>query len=437
MLNDSIRYHLVKNVLNLLNEKFTEHGLRVAYIMLKMCEYEGSKPDTAMRKLLELCILHDIGAYSTEEVKDMLRFETTTTMHHSAYGYLFLKYLTYLSEDADIILHHHLKYQDKDKYSGAFLAPALRIHLADRVDICNLNSSTEEEVLDNIQRLSGICFDPADVELFFRANEAYRIIKHLREEQKGEKQFYEEELIAFYSRFPYEFDEIIEVLKILVYSIDFRSEQTVIHTISTAIISQFLGRQFQVSEQVQNDLYFGALLHDIGKIAVPVEILESPGRLTAEEMQIMREHVVETEKIISDCVPEPIVRIAVRHHERNNGSGYPKGLMGDRLTLPEKIVATSDVFSALAGRRSYKDKMNREEIFTILHKMVANQEFDKEIVEMLWEHYDEVIEEIQSAATEIIEKYESLKKDYLDMLNSKGEGVLLPGNNLFSDFSTA
>ena len=78
-------------------------------------------------------------------------------------------------------------------------------------------------------------------------------------------------------------------------------------------------------------------MHDLGKIATPLSILEKPGRLTDEEMEIMRQHVILSGKIIEGCVDDEIVKIAVRHHEKLNGKGYPLGIGEESLTVPREF----------------------------------------------------------------------------------------------------
>ena len=95
------------------------------------------------------------------------------------------------------------------------------------------------------------------------------------------------------------------------------------------------------------------MFHDLGKIGIPLEILENPGRLTLEDMAVMKTHVEKTAVILNGWVSEEIRDLALRHHEKLNGTGYPDGLSASQLTLPQRILAVADIFSALTGERSY------------------------------------------------------------------------------------
>jgi len=428
----TLRYHLIKNILTLLNEKFTLHGVRVAYISLKMCQYENRTVDKKLRNFIEAALLHDIGAYSTEEVKDMLRFETTTTLNHSYYGYLFLKYLSEYKDYAETIKYHHTKYIDRHAIKSIFLPDAFRIHLADRVDISFLNNDTEKELIQKIKKMSGVWFNPSDVDLFIKANEKYHIVTHL------ENNDFEQDLIDFYSNFDYDFQEILSILRMLTYSIDFRSEQTVIHTISSAITAKELGKYFNLSDDMQEDLYIGALLHDIGKIDVPLEILESTERLSEEEMVIMRGHVDKTEKIIKGYVSDQVVKIASRHHERLDGSGYPNHLTAKDLSLSERIVAVSDVFCALVEKRTYKNSYHKEEVLGLLHQMANDNLFDKHVIDALTENYDNILKSIKKSSFSIRSKYTNLKTEYLNFIkeSEKNNITFASGGELFPAFTS-
>ena len=156
-------------------------------------------------------------------------------------------------------------------------------------------------------------------------------------------------------------------------------------------------------------LYYGALLHDLGKVAIPLDILESPGRLEEKDMRVMRAHVRITEMILSGLVDEEVLEIAARHHEKLDGTGYHKGLTEKDLTLPQQIAAVADMLSALYGKRSYKDSFDSGKIRKILQEDADNHKISKQTVDCLMEHYDEVIEKYEEQKDETIGLYLSIK----------------------------
>jgi putative two-component system response regulator len=122
----------------------------------------------------------------------------------------------------------------------------------------------------------------------------------------------------------------------------------------SALIAEKLGLP---SKEVQNILY-ASPMHDVGKIGIPDNILMKPGKLTDEEFGIMKTHSIIGANILAHSkskILKVAEQIALYHHEKWNGKGYPQGLSGDNIPLVGRIVALADVFDALTSRRPYKD----------------------------------------------------------------------------------
>ena len=128
----------------------------------------------------------------------------------------------------------------------------------------------------------------------------------------------------------------------LAYSIDFRSEYTVTHTVTTVGISVEIARLLNYSAEDKQRIYYGALLHDVGKIAIPLEILEYPGKLSPQAMKIMKTHVQISEDILRGAVADDVCEIAIRHHEKLDGLGYHRGLSAGELTTPSHRAKVKD-----------------------------------------------------------------------------------------------
>ena len=130
--------------------------------------------------------------------------------------------------------------------------------------------------------------------------------------------------------------------------------------------SGILAKQMGFSESEVHDIKIGSMLHDVGKIMVPNEILEKPGRLDDEELKIMRMHVAYGDLLLRD-VPGNIMQlgaiISAYHHERWDGKGYVKGLKGDEIPRVAQLVSVADVFDALTSRRAYKKAWTLEEAY--------------------------------------------------------------------------
>jgi putative nucleotidyltransferase with HDIG domain len=135
---------------------------------------------------------------------------------------------------------------------------------------------------------------------------------------------------------------------------------TYTHSVNVAVLSLRLGISAGLPKDDLEMLGLGAMLHDIGKSAVPHEVLTKQGRLTKVEYALVRSHVIEGEKILRahPDVPEPSLSAAVQHHEKLSGRGYPHRLCGREITLFGRITAIADCYDALTTRRPYKDALS-------------------------------------------------------------------------------
>jgi putative two-component system response regulator len=164
--------------------------------------------------------------------------------------------------------------------------------------------------------------------------------------------------------------------------VEFRDPYTAGHQEQVAKIASIIARRMHFSEERIMYLKMAGSIHDIGKISVPAEILSKPGRLSRSEMNIIREHPLTGYEILNKIeFPYPIAEIVYQHHERVDGSGYPKGLMGDQIYLDAKILAVADVVEAMASHRPYRPALGKltavEEI-----KKNKNRLYDAKVVEI-------------------------------------------------------
>ena len=395
---------VIRTALHLIDPRLVDHGERVAYIAKEIFTHGALGDEATLETLMLLSVFHDIGAYKTEEIDQMVLFESKNVWQHSVYGYLFLKHLTSLKDSAISILYHHLDYRWFDAAPSRSKLFACLICLADRIDIlCTTYAGKPPSVW--YEKLDGR-FDPRLVALFLDANRDGRITDALRSGAAVEE-------IQRYSqtvRIPTE--QVIEYFNLLIYSIDFRSEHTVTHTINTTAISRELAKHLGVSAEDLKKLELGALLHDVGKISIPSEILEYPGRLNPAQMAVMRTHVEVSEQIIRGLVSEEICRIAVRHHERPDGTGYPRGLTAADTTQLERIVAVADVTSALTNERSYKAAYSKEKTLSILREMCANNQLDPKICALMIREYDSIMAVVELDRAPILALYDDISAEY-------------------------
>lgn len=153
------------------------------------------------------------------------------------------------------------------------------------------------------------------------------------------------------------------------------------HSMNVAILLANFGRYLGLERNVLKELTLGGLLHDVGKIMTPDEVLNKPGKLTDEEFGVMRQHVVHSYDILSNTagITPTMLEVAANHHERLDGTGYPQRLKGEQLSLYTRMSGIVDVYDAVTADRVYKQGMQPTQAFRVLLKGI-DQHFDAELV---------------------------------------------------------
>ncbi len=166
------------------------------------------------------------------------------------------------------------------------------------------------------------------------------------------------------------------------------------------IIANAIAEKYDLDDEYIEHIFMFSPLHDIGKIAIPDNVLLNPQRLSKPEMEVMKTHSRRGREMIDDLIKNfglqtiehvDILRnIAEYHHEAVNGTGYPDGKMRDEIPLEARIVAVADVFDALTSRRPYKEAWSNELAITKLQQL-AGKKLDKDCVDALLDNMDEVV----------------------------------------------
>ena len=152
------------------------------------------------------------------------------------------------------------------------------------------------------------------------------------------------------------------------------------HSLRTVRLSLLLGRACGVSRPALRVLGFGAVVHDLGKILVPWEVLHKEARLNGEEWEAIRRHPQEGARMLLDVAPPPgVCRVVAEHHERWDGRGYPAGLAGERIDFNARVVAVADAFDAMTSERPYRTAVGYEAAAAELERCAGTQ-FDPEVV---------------------------------------------------------
>lgn len=243
------------------------------------------------------------------------------------------------------------------------------------------------------------------VYLLYRFNE--RRLAEIRDAE-AERRHHAEEMATIH----------MNTIESLAIAIDAKDQTTHGHVRRTQLYATQMGTLFKVSEAELRALHAGALLHDIGKLAVPEYILNKPGKLTEAEFAKMKIHPTVGGDILKRVnFPYPVEDIVRYHHEKWDGSGYPKGLKGEAIPLVARIISVVDFYDATRCDRPYRKGMKREESLALLRSMVGSA-FDPRVVETFIKHVEEFDRMIDSqdikeqvASTPAIDDKTSTKPD--------------------------
>ncbi|HYU99833.1 MAG TPA: diguanylate cyclase [Pyrinomonadaceae bacterium] len=235
------------------------------------------------------------------------------------------------------------------------------------------------------------------VHLLYRFNE--KRLSEVRRAEAGQREHIEEMAKIH-----------MNTIESLAIAIDAKDQTTHGHVRRTQIYASEMGRLFKVGGKELQALFAGALLHDIGKLAVPEYILNKPGKLTEAEFAKMKIHPTVGGDILRRVnFPYPVEDIVRYHHEKWDGSGYPKGLRGEAIPLVARIISVVDFYDATRCDRPYRKGMTREESLALLRNM-STTAFDPRVVEVFIQHVEEFDRLI--AAEDIREQVDSEIADH-------------------------
>jgi len=162
-----------------------------------------------------------------------------------------------------------------------------------------------------------------------------------------------------------------------------RDPYTTGHQRRVAGLARLVGEKMGLESDALQGLYIGGLLHDIGKISVPESILTKPGKLSEEEWALVRSHARQGYEILKETTfPWPVAGMALHHHERLDGSGYPDGLSGDELSLEVRILGVCDVVEAMSSFRPYRPARSKEEVIEEI-KEGSGTKYDDSVVDVV------------------------------------------------------
>jgi putative two-component system response regulator len=181
----------------------------------------------------------------------------------------------------------------------------------------------------------------------------------------------------------------MQAMKTLAAAIDAKDQYTNGHSLRVAEYSRMLAARMGKSKKEQEDIYYIGLLHDVGKIGIPDEIINKTSRLTDEEFDVIKTHPVIGTSILKNISEIPNVDVGARwHHERYNGTGYPDGLTGTEIPEVARIIGVADAYDAMTSNRSYRKGLEQAVVRSEVERGKGTQ-FDPVIAEYMLQIIDE------------------------------------------------
>jgi len=381
----------LSELMDIANPELSQHQLRTAFIALKIAREAKLEPGI-IEDIFAASLLHDIGAISIEEKEPISKFQLSDYSQHCIRGKILLQEIPSFEGIAEIVKNHQKSWKSWGKdIDNHLVLSSQMICLADYVerliDRSKYIGYQQEHILEEIEQLNGSV-----------VNE--EIFGHFISVAKREAFWLDLTSPKLYSILlhngPYKnrevgLEELSLIAELFRHIIDFKSSFTATHTAGVAACAEIMASLFGLAELEVVMMKIAGNFHDLGKLIIPNNILEKPGKLSKDEYNVIKSHPYYTHQVLSSIGGmDRIVDWASFHHEKLDGSGYPFSLDANEIDTGARIMAVSDIFVALIEERPYKKGMERDEMYRILKKQGENNFIDIKMVELLFDNYDAV-----------------------------------------------
>lgn len=396
---------LMMDTLRLRNPQIVEHGFRTAYIMYRMLQCKGGYEPFELADITIYTSLHDLGAYVTEKQETLLTYDVKDYMPHCVSSFLMCKHLSPHAEMAPVLLHHHVDYKRLAKLKEWERELSALLNIAERMEIYH-SSLGERFDCRMFDRLKNRHLWAEGMDYLYQAEQKYQIFRRL---DNGNFRRDMDELLDYMIFSNEEQDKYLESL---LYFLGICSDYAVVDAVTCICVSRALADRLLLSMEEKQILYYAALLHDVGMLAIPRNILEAPRKLTTEERSLLETHVSRAEEVLKNRLAREVVEVILAHHERCDGSGYPRRLKANQMSRLQCLLQVANKFTDLINQRSYRPLKNKDEVTRILREDQRRGRLHKQLVETLLEDYDDIYAQTRREEAQVMSTYQKLLKDY-------------------------
>lgn len=381
----------LSDALDMVGVEDVNHGKRVGYMAAELGRALGLD-EQSLTTLLHAGLLHDLGVSSTR-VHNQLGHSGVpqNSGPHCERGASLLAGFEPLHRLGPLVLHHHTPWERlKDGALSANAAVLTNlVAFADHVDVMLSADGrasirryvAREEVHHAANAGSGTLFHPDIVRAFNEVSRAGAFWFTLK--PRDVREFVVRHLGEGPGR-TLDLEGVAGMAQLFSAIVDAKSAYTLEHSAGVGRLTRYLGETLGLPAHTCKEMEIAGLLHDIGKLSVPDEILEKPSALTSEERALMQRHSFDTYKILKRIRGlDEIALWAGHHHEHLDGTGYPFCANRSGLPLEARVLAVADVFQALAQRRPYREGMPPATVLKLLHTFVAEKKLDGDVVNLV------------------------------------------------------
>jgi len=360
----------------------TNHGKRVAVLCAKMGTVLQKSPEEITA--LAICaLLHDNALTEYIFSERIGGHHDPAMKKHCEFGQRNVDALHFKTNVKDFILYHHERADGSGPFGireGEGSLEAEFIAIADSIDVSRHLQRLEPDKLPDIRNIvikeTGKRYSKRAAESLLEIL-TWPTVLSLKDDVI--KQTASEALPPW--TVDIQTETIFGLAGFVARIIDYKSTFTRKHSTQIANKAWFMGQHYRYEPQELAELYLAASLHDLGKLAIPSEILEKPGKLTGEEFEIIKSHVRLTWELLHDIEGfETICQWASNHHEKLDGSGYPFGKKASELDFNSRLMACVDLYQAISEERPYHTGRNHGDTIRVLYEMADTGKIDGDIV---------------------------------------------------------